>query len=368
MHLKNIKLSYYRNYGKTYLEFSPQINIFLGENAQGKTNLMESIHVLALSKSHRTIHDKDLIQWQQEFSKIEGILIKNNQSIPLNLVIHHNGKKASIGKIEQKRLSDYIGQLLVVIFAPEDLNIIKGSPIIRRRFLDMQIGQTNRLYLLHLMTYQKILKQRNYYLKQTTIDTNYLDILTDQLIQESAILLLYRLHYLKSLQFYAQKINKMISQNKDTFSIEYVTQFQLIEDESIESIIKKYQNYAKKIQSKEIEKRSTQFGIHRDDLLFLINGKNAQDFGSQGQQRTVALSVKLAEIDVIFEKTGDYPILLLDDVLSELDDTRQTYLLKSVENKVQTFMTTTSLDGIQKNLIQSPKIFYIKEGSVALDD
>lgn len=366
MYIKHLNLSYFRNYTKQTIEFSPKINIMLGENAQGKTNLIEAIHVLALTKSHRTHQDKDLIQFQQDFAKIDATVIKQ-QKTPLQLIIYDKGKKASIGKIEQKKLSDYVGFLKVVIFAPEHLNIIKGTPSIRRKFIDMQLGQINKLYLQHLSTYQKVMKQRNSYLKSLQIDDVYFDILTEELAKLSAILLHYRLNYITQMSQFASRINLSISQQKDALSIVYISQLDNFDDITIEVLEQQFMKLYHDNKEKEIYQRKTLYGIHRDDIVFYVNDKNVHDFGSQGQQRTVALSVKLAEIDMIYEQTGEYPILLLDDVLSELDDSRQTYLLKTVENKVQTFITTTNLDGIQKNLIEQPKLFHIKEGSVAYD-
>lgn len=366
MYIDMLQLSHFRNYTQQNFQFSPTINILLGENAQGKTNIVEAIYVLALTKSHRTNQDKDLIQWENEFSKIVANVMKAQKTM-LQLIIHKKGKKVSIGKIEQKKLSDYVGFLTVVSFTPEDLMLIKGSPHIRRKFIDMQLGQINKLYLHHLYLYQKTLKQRNAYLKDNKIDFVYLDILTEELIQKSAILLHYRLDYIKKLQQYAANINQVISQQKDALVINYSSQIDYKNATSIEELENQYRALFTTNQQKEIMQRKTLFGVHRDDLNFYINGKNVYDFGSQGQQRTVALSVKLAEIDIIYEQTGEYPVLILDDVLSELDDFRQTFLLKAVENKVQTFITTTNLDGIQKNLIEQPKIFYIKEGSVHHD-
>ncbi|MBS4770649.1 DNA replication/repair protein RecF [Carnobacteriaceae bacterium zg-ZUI240] len=366
MYVEQLSLSHFRNYTKQTVEFSPKINIMIGENAQGKTNLIEALHVLALTKSHRTHNDKDLIQFQQEFTKIDALITKQNK-IPLQLIIHHKGKKASIGKIEQKKLSDYVGFLKVVVFAPEDLDIIKGTPAIRRKFIDMQLGQMNKLYLNYLSTYQKTLKQRNTYLKEAQLDTVYFDILTEELAKLSAIILHYRLAYIQQITHYASTINLSISQQKDALSIAYISQLDNVTDTSIDKLEQKFMQLYHNNKEKELYQRKTLYGIHRDDVIFYVNGKNVHDFGSQGQQRTVALSVKLAEIDSIFDQTGEYPILLLDDVLSELDDLRQTYLLKTVENKVQTFITTTNLEGIQKHLIEQPKIFHIKEGSVTYD-
>lgn len=364
MYLKKIELNHYRNYKKQSVHFSDKINIFLGENAQGKTNLMESIHVLSLTKSHRQIKDKELIEWGQDFAKIKGFIQKKERDIELSLIIHKSGKKAIIGHSEQPKLSQYIGQLNVVLFAPEDLYLIKGAPSIRRRFLDMEIGQINAIYLFHLTQYQKILKQRNNYLKSSKIDVVYLDILTEQLITHGAILLNFRIQFLKEIEKLATKVTHILSQNKDALTIKYDTQIDYSDSDNVDSLVDKYTTLFMTNKQREIDQKMTLFGPHRDDILFFINDKNVQIYGSQGQQRTVVLSLKLAEIDVVAQEIGEYPVLLLDDVLSELDDNRQTFLLKAIENKVQTFITTTNIEGIQKNMIEPPLIFKISKGSV----
>ncbi|NEW66908.1 DNA replication/repair protein RecF [Carnobacteriaceae bacterium zg-84] len=368
MKIENLSLVQYRNYTKQMISFSPNVNIFLGKNAQGKTNLMESIHVLALTKSHRTSQEKELIEWEHDFTRIEALIKKNEESIPLKLIIHKKGKKAVVGNIEKKKLSQYIGILNVVLFSPEDLNIIKGSPSIRRRFIDVELGQMNALYLYHLSQYQKILKQRNLYLKERQIDDTYLDVLTEQLCLQAASMLHARIQFIKKLEIWAMKINHLISQEQDCLSLVYESQIDYTAEDDENTLYEKYMTLFKKGKKREIDQCMTLFGPHRDDLVFMVNGVNVQVYGSQGQQRTVALSIKLAEIDLMKEMTGDYPILLLDDVLSELDDDRQTFLLKSIEHKVQTFITTTNIDGIKKNMISEPKIFEILKGSVVSHD
>ncbi|WP_027108143.1 DNA replication/repair protein RecF [Lacticigenium naphthae] len=371
MFLEAIELKNYRNYEKVEVSFSNGINIFLGENAQGKTNLMESLYVLAMSRSHRTTNDKELIRWQADFAKISGRVQKKNSSFPLEIVLSKKGKKARFNHLEQKKLSDYIGHLNVILFAPEDLSLVKGSPSVRRKFLDMEMGQMSGIYLHHLVQYQKILKQRNHYLKQIKqgrkVDEVFLDILTEQLSLEGAEVLKERYRFTKRLETWARPIHSEISSHKEELTIHYQSSVSVQSETDKDQLFTDLINNFKKIKKREREQGTTLAGPHRDDMLFYVNEKNVQTYGSQGQQRTTALSIKLAEIDLMKEMTGEYPLLLLDDVLSELDDERQTHLLKAIQNKVQTFLTTTSLSGIKHKLIDVPKIFRITDGQVEME-
>lgn len=371
MHLIEIALQNFRNYEKQNLSFSPSINVLIGENAQGKTNLVESIYFLAMARSHRTARDRELIGWEKDFAKVEGLLQKKSQSVPLEIILSKSGKIAKFNHLEQKKLSNYIGQLNVILFAPEDLSLVKGSPSVRRRFIDMELGQMNKIYLHHLVQYQQILKQRNKFLKQARyhkkFDQIYLDVLTEQLAAEGAEVLFYRFEFIKKLNKWAKEVQANISDDQETLVIEYKTIPELNNKLSVEEIFEILKNHYKTTQNQEIDQGTTTVGPHRDDLLFHVNERNVQIYGSQGQQRTTALSLKLAEIELMHEVTGEYPILLLDDVLSELDDSRQTHLLESIQNKVQTFITTTSLDGIQMELLEDPLIFYVKDGAIETD-
>lgn len=368
MHLIDIQLQNFRNYDNQKLSFSPSINVLIGENAQGKTNLVESIYFLAMSRSHRTARDRELIGWEKDYARVEGLLEKKSHSVPLEIILSKSGKTAKFNHLEQKKLSNYIGQLNVILFAPEDLSLVKGSPSVRRRFIDMELGQMNKIYLHHLVQYQQILRQRNKFLKQArynkSFDQIYLDVLTEQLAAEGAEVLFYRFKFIEKLNKWAKEVQANISDNKESLEIEYKTISELNEQLTVEEIFEILkENYAS-IQTQEIDQGTTTVGPHRDDLVFYVNERNVQTYGSQGQQRTTALSLKLAEIELMHEVTGEYPILLLDDVLSELDDNRQTHLLESIQNKVQTFITTTSLDGIQMELLDDPLIFYVKNGKI----
>lgn len=368
MHITDLELKNYRNYTELAVSFDNKVNVILGENAQGKTNLMEAIYVLAMAKSHRTSNDKDLIRWDEEYAKIEGRVVKHNGSIPIQLVLSKKGKKAKVNHIEQKKLSQYIGAVNVIMFAPEDLNLVKGNPQVRRRFIDMEIGQVSAVYLHELSQYQKMLQQRNHYLKQLQTkrqsDRTMLEVLTMQLSDMASRLVLRRKAFITQLEKWAQPIHAGISRGLEELKIEYKTGIEVSEDPVLSKMNEEYLEKFDKLKEREIERGVTLAGPHRDDLIFYVNGRDVQTFGSQGQQRTTALSLKLAEIELIKEEIGEYPILLLDDVLSELDDYRQSHLLNTIQGKVQTFVTTTSVEGIDHETLKQAATYHIAAGAL----
>lgn len=367
MYIEQLQLRNYRNYESLDITFENKVNVIIGENAQGKTNVLESIYVLAFTKSYRAQHDRELIYWDKEFAKINGNIMRNERKIPLEIIFHKNGKKAKKNKIEQKRLSEYIGDLNVVMFAPEDLSLVKGSPSIRRRFIDMELGQIEPTYLYHLAEYQKILKHRNQLLKQIAFqkqDKTVLSIYTEQLIEHAVIILEKRFTFLQLLKDAASPIHATISRQLESLEIVYECSINVNEDSTKEDIRKQLLHEIEKNEMNEIRRGTTLFGPHRDDLAFFINGKNVKLYGSQGQQRTTALSLKLAEIDLIYKQTNQYPILLLDDVLSELDDFRQSHLLDTIEGKVQTFVSTTNIEGIHHETIKKAALYDVHNGQI----
>lgn len=368
MKLERLQLKDYRNYVDLTLDFSHSLNIFLGENAQGKTNILESIYVLALTKSHRTSNEKDFIRWGQDFAKIKGFVERKQQHTELEIVISSKGRKTKINTLEQRKLSDYIGSLNVILFAPEDLALVKGAPQGRRKFIDMEIGQVNPHYLYQLSQYQQLLKQRNQYLKKVAetkqLDQLFLDVLSEQLATSGSQVLFFRYQFLQKLERWAQEIHDQISHQKEQLTLEYEPSLAIQVEDSQEKIQQIFLTTLKENQERDLRRQTTSVGPHRDDLQFLVNEQNVQKFGSQGQQRTTALSVKLAEIELVKEEIGEYPILLLDDVMSELDDDRQMQLLTAIEGKVQTFLTTTSLEHIENKMKNKPEIFYVSQGTI----
>lgn len=368
MFLTELSLTNYRNYKKTSFSFENKVNVILGENAQGKTNLIESIYVLAIAKSHRTSRDKELIKWDEEYAKIEGRVQKRMSSLSLELVISNKGKKAKVNSLEQKKLSSYIGSLNVVMFAPEDLNLVKGSPQVRRRFIDIEIGQVMPIYMHDLNQYHHILQQRNHLLKQYNRDPGknkvMLEILTTQLVEMAVKITNRRIHFLHLLQNWAEPIHRGISRDLETLKIQYNPSIDVSEDMDLSKMVEVYYEKFSKIKDKEIDRGITLAGPHRDDMQFFVNDKDVQVYGSQGQQRTTALSIKLAEIELIKAEVGEYPVLLLDDVLSELDDYRQSHLLNTIQDKVQTFVTTTSVEGIDHETLKKAAKFYVTAGEI----
>ena len=321
-----------------------------------------------MTRSHRTNNDRELIEFGKDAAQIKGTVQRELGSLKLELDIGKHGKKAKANHLEKARLSEYLGQLNVILFAPEDLALVKGAPTVRRRFIDMEFGQVSPKYLHDLTQYRDILKQRNRYLKQLQSheaqDQLYLEVLSEQLAAVGGAIISQRVKFISELEGYAQELHQSITQGRENLTFEYSSAVKdastLTEVELSEALMDLYRQN----QSKEIFQGTTLYGPHRDDVRFLINHKNVQTYGSQGQQRTTALSVKLAEIDLMKNQTGEYPILLLDDVLSELDGARQTHLLKTIQDKGQTFLTTPGLSDVARNLIKEPRIFHIRDGQI----
>ncbi len=372
MILSELHLRHFRNYDDLTVHFAPGVNVLIGHNAQGKTNMLEAIYALSLTKSHRTNNDRDLINWQHHSAMISGVVEKQTGRVPLELQFTAKGKKAKVNHLEQARLSSYVGQLNAILFAPEDLSLVKGAPALRRHFMDTEFSQMSSKYLYDASQYRTLLRQRNKYLKQLKYgqqhDRVLLGVLSDQLAAYGAEVIVARYHFLHQLEKWAANLHEQISLQAEQLKLKYVTQVDIDDDTSVDQVyhqlLKIYQDH----QDREVDQGTTSYGPQRDDIHFVVNGKNVQAFGSQGQQRTTALSVKLAEIDLMKEQTGEYPLLLLDDVLSELDTIRQTHLLTAIQDKVQTFLTTTSLSDVARQLIHQPTIFEIKNGNLIKEE
>lgn len=390
MHLKQIYVKNFRNYTEATVNFSTGINILIGENAQGKTSLLEAIYVLALARSHRTHFEREMLRWGSEKAYISGEVVNRYGNLPLTIQFDKQEKIAKANQLKCERLSQYIGKLNVVLFAPEDLDLVKGQPQNRRQFIDRELSQMSPLYLNYLLNYQHLLKQRNTYLKQLqkkeATDRLYLEILSEQLASLAAKIIKIRVQFICQLNNWAKPMHQAISREAEQLNLKYETsiglpeallnqaptaslaglteadrmQNQTIEKDIEAQLLVKF----KQLQEREIERGISLIGPHRDDLLVLINEQDVKRYGSQGQQRTCVLSLKLAELECMKAILGEYPILLLDDVLSELDNERQTHLLKAIEKRVQTFLTTTSLQGIHFPDIALATCFEIKQGQV----
>jgi DNA replication and repair protein RecF len=366
MILRRLELEHYRNYSQMIFETNSEVNIFLGKNAQGKTNLLEAMYVMAIAKSHRTNKDKEFIQWNKDVASIECEVERRYGNVALSLHFTQQGKKAKINGLEQRKLSDFIGTLNAVMFAPEDLSIVKGNPSVRRKFIDMEIGQINPNYIYNLSQYQKIITQRNHFLKTSrpSPSSTLLSVWNEQMAHLAVKITRKRKQFIDKLQVWAEQIHSGITGDKEKLVISYIDSTGTDENIDEAMAIEHFMLKLSQVAEQEVRRGISLLGPHRDDLSFMINDRDVQSFGSQGQQRTTALSLKLAEIELIREEVGEYPILLLDDVLSELDPYRQSHLLKTIFSKVQTFITTTSVDGIDDHTLSRAAVFYVEDGQI----
>ncbi len=358
MQLNSLTLTSFRNYQNESFTFDPYINIFIGKNAQGKTNVLESIYLLSMTRSFRTSKYREMIQFEHDFSKIEGQVVTNNKETSMKLVISKEGKKAFINNNTINKSSDYIGYLNTILFLPSDMSLVQGSPSYRRKLIDQEISKISPIYMYNINKYHKLLKERNAYLKLLHQKHNgadeYLEVLSEQLASVQKELISRRLEFVHLLDEISHSLYDYISQ-KESLHIEYRSRYKKYDKESI-------MNEYVKTYKKDIQYQTTSMGIHKDDLLFLLDNKNASLYASQGQQRSIVLSIKIGLLEIVKKEIGEYPILLLDDVLSELDDERKTKLLNLIDHKIQTFITTTSIDGIHHHLINESNKIYIENG------
>lgn len=372
MYLDHFIAQNYRNLSLIDIHFDPNINIFIGKNAQGKTNLLEAVYFLALTRSHRTSNDRELIAFDQDYTNLMGQIHKEQRELDLRVLITKKGKKVWINRVEQSKLSSYVGQLNAILFSPEDLELIKGAPGLRRKFMDQEFGQVSSEYLYFAAKYRQVLQQKNNYLKQLmkgqAKDQLFLDVLSDQLAGIAAEVISRRYRFLGYLSKSATEAYHNISLASEELTLEYVSSVsEITATDSTEQIYQKLLTAFQKNRAVELKRGTTLVGPHRDDLEFRLNDQDAHLYASQGQQRTIALSLKLAEIQLVHQITGEYPLLLLDDVMSELDHGRQSALLSYIHGKTQTFITTTDLEGISWEIIKQPKIYQIKSGKISLE-
>ena len=362
MHISSLKISNFRNYDLLKLDLNPNMNIIIGNNGQGKTNLLESIYVLGLTKSHRSFIDNNLIKQNEKICKIKGDLVKNDMTSKLEIVLENKKKNLKIDNNNINKNSDYISNMNIIIFYPEDLELIKGSPSSRRRFLNLELSQLNSNYLIILNDYNKLLKMRNDYLKNSYIDQNYLNILTDYLIEKAITIYKLRKKFIDKLNNNVEKIYYDITKLKK-FNIKYKSSIEL-DDLSYDNLKNKLEEKFIDMKNQELKLKTTLVGPHRDDLEFYLDDLNLKNYGSQGQQRIAIIALKLGEIDIFKQYKENTPILLLDDVFSELDENKKNNLLKYINDDIQVIITTTDINNINKKVIKNSKIIEIKNGNV----
>lgn len=357
MILKSIALSHFRNYSDMYLEFDKGTNILYGDNAQGKTNILEAVYVSGTTRSHKGSKDKELIQFGQEESHIRTVVERDGLDYQIDMHIKKNKSKGiAINRVPIKKASELFGILNIVFFSPEDLNIIKNGPSERRRFLDMELCQLDKIYLYHLTKYNKVLNQRNKLLKDINFKPELKDTLSVwdmQLIDYGKKIIESRQKFIAELNGIVRSIHCNISGNKEELTIRYEPN---VEKELLEQELKKNQE-------RDLKFGMTSVGPHRDDMCFIIHEVDIRKYGSQGQQRSCALSLKLSEIELVKKSIRQTPVLILDDVLSELDSSRQNFLLNSIHD-IQTVITCTGLDEFVKNRFEIDKLFKVVNGTV----
>ncbi len=367
MKIDKINLVNFRNYSKCSLSLNDNMNIFVGDNAQGKTNMLEAITILALTKSHRVGNSPNIIMFDKKKSTISGN-VKNNRVLSrLKIEITEDSKKLSINNTNIKKVADYISYLNVIVFTPDDLEIVKGSPNIRRNLLNIQLSQLSKDYLNVYNEYNKLLKTRNEYLKilfnNSIADTNYIDIITDKLIEKAIIIYQKRKEYIDLINININKFFEDISGDKN-ISVKYVPNIEF-DDFEYETIRKKLKHTFKKNYLKELNYGMTIYGPHRDDFVFEYNGNDLKYYGSQGQQKLAILSFKLSEIAIFKDFCNSTPVLLLDDIFSELDIKKRNKLLKIISMyDIQSIITTTDLKNINKKYVENAFVFIVKNGNI----
>ncbi len=357
MYIKSIQLTGYRNYKNSTVYFDKGTNILYGDNAQGKTNVLEAIFMCATTKSHKGAKDKEVIGFDEDEAHITLYLDKDNDEIKIDMQLRKDKSKiVALNGSKIKKATELLGNLNVVLFSPEDLSIIKGGPGERRKFTDTELCQLDGIYLYNLSKYNKIVEQRNKLIKDSFYNNELLETLNiwdSQLVSYGCQIIDKRDVFIDELNGIIGNVHNKLTNGKEELEIHYEPD---VERNDFEKKLRENRE-------KDIRYKITSVGPHRDDFSFIVNGIDIRKYGSQGQQRTAALSLKLAEIEIVKKITGHVPVLLLDDVLSELDSNRQNYLLNSIGD-LQTIITCTGLDDFVNNNFRIDKVIKVVNGNI----
>lgn len=355
MKVNVLKLTSFRNYQDICIEFEEGINLIYGNNAVGKTNIIEAIDYLSIGRSFRADEDKEMIKFDNEYAKIELNYFreKNNE---IKSIISKEGKRFYYNDIELKKLSELSGKIVDVLFTPQDVNIFKDSPNVRRKLLDKTISMMDPMYLKNLAFYRNLLKERNALLKDNQVDEIYLEVLNEKMLDPQFYIFKKRKEILKSLSNSIDKCYQMIDENKNKLTVEYNSFID--EDDEWEYKKKSLARY-KELKETDLRRKSTNGGIHHEDFKTLLNGREIDLYGSQGQNRISSLALKIAIFEIIKESISEEPILILDDVLSELDQNKEEKLIKLISNYKQVFITTT-----ERKEIANCHMYHVDNGSI----
>ncbi|MBQ4252259.1 MAG: DNA replication/repair protein RecF [Erysipelotrichaceae bacterium] len=361
MYIESLRLRNYRNYDNEIIQLKKGMNVVLGDNGEGKTNLLESIYLLSTTRSHRNDEDKDLVKFGQEFSSVEGISVNNSGKEKIGVVIHGSGKTLLINSQPVRRNSEMIGRINAVLFAPTDMDLFDASPKTRRRVVDLEIGKLSVIYMYSLSNYLKSLKERNNYLKGN-VDRIMLETLTEMLYEPEIRIIRERNEFINDINSYLSYFYNQISGENHKVEIEYRSIIQEKEDESL--MREQLKNCYANLEERDIYLKQTNTGIHREDYCFYLDDKEVSRFCSQGQKRMVILAFKMSIVQIIYQKKREYPILLLDDVFSELDNKRKMCLLKLLPDSIQTVITTTDINEVEVLKNQNISIINVRKGII----
>lgn len=360
MHIRKIELTNFRNYDKFKIDNLEDINVIIGANGIGKTSIIESIYVASTARSFKNNDENVMIKSNSDYFKIKVMVDDEIRTKQLEYLLTNNGKKTKINSRLKKKISDYIFQYKVVLFSPDELKIIKESPTVRRNYLNVNLSQINKTYIKLLNTYNVLIKNKNEYLKKLYINGNlderYLDILDLKIAEIGSQICLIRKEYIDKINKRIKRIFKKFKKNDEVY-VDYQSQFLNKSNDEILLHLKKNRIYEETI-------GFTKTGVHRDDFVFLHNGKNAKEYSSQGLQKLILLSFKMAELEVLIDDYYEEPILLLDDLFSELDIINQNSIINNLNTKIQVFVTTTDINNVKPNLLKKAKIVDLNERSM----
>lgn len=361
MYVKNIKLRNFRNYSYLNLNLISGMNILLGNNGEGKTNLLEALYLLSTTRSHRNDDNKEMIAFNQQFAAVEGTVVSSQSEDKLGIVIQKTGKTLLLNNRPVKKNSEFIGRENAVLFSPGDMNLFTDSPKVRRRLIDVELGKLSNAYMYNLSNYLKCLKERNAFLK-TSSNNLLLETYTEMLMEPQIKIIKERSKFIKFLNAYITYFYNQLSGGQEKVQIVYRSFINEKDDEEImkQQIKEAYDN----TRDKDIFTRQTNLGIHREDYDFYLNGLNVAKYSSQGQKRMVLLALKLSIVQIIYQLKREYPILLLDDVFSELDANHRVCLLKLLPNSVQTIITTTDIREINLIRSQNVNVLHVEKGEI----
>lgn len=357
MYFTSVKLKNFRNYTEESVEFHPRVNLITGNNAQGKTNLLESLYIMSLGKSFRTSKDSEMIRFGEEFCRVETVSSKDGEELSVIIDYRKDGKSVQIDGVKINKNIEMLSHVYTVVFSPEDLKIVKEEPDKRRKFIDRELCQLKPVYYKNLARYKKILQQRNMFLKNGEINQAMLDVWNEELASYGSKIILERNRFISHLNEMSRELHHGITDGKEHLEISYESNV------PVEGLKESFLQKLKSHQHLDVMRGNTSVGPHKDDLKICVDGVDIRHYGSQGQQRTAALSLKLAEIRMIQEEAEEDPILLLDDVLSELDGERQKFLVRSL-SEIQIFITAAEIGPSLLESMPEGYVFHVEKGRV----